>query len=408
MENNELTSAEISRNLSLLKKLMQCGNNIYMWTYSAKGELLSTNCPNLVLNQIFMRSLCHEKMLEHAAVSRLPAAMSAVMGFIWGAAFEYGGDELSLIHVIGPVFSSKYEPSELMKALGQFEIPPEFRPKLSGVLMNISIVPTMQFYRFILMLHCCVTGQQLGRKDIVILRTESDSTDHEPNDLKRNRSRVYMAEQALLNNVRTGDRDYRRELETAGQVSIGVGFSSGVPLEQARISVIVFSSLCTRAAIEGGLSPETAYTVGDRYIQEAGQCRNITGLQTIADRMYDDFITRVHRLRELKGISPQIRACIELLEENPEEDISLSDIASHVNYAEYYLSRKFRQEVGMSISEYSHKVRIERAKILLLTTTLPIYEIAARLHYSSSSHFSDRFLKLTGALPQDYRENNGK
>lgn len=408
MDINKFVEKDIQRNIDLFSQLLQCGSNVYLWKYSPSGELISSNCPHFALSQIFVRSLCKDKLIEHAAVSRLPVTLSAVLGFIWGAAFEYNEDELKHIYVIGPVLGAQYEQSEAMKAFSCIEIPGDYKNKLLNLLMEIPTIPAAQFMRLVLMLHCCVTGQKLGRKDIVPIFTENEQSENTLEDSLRNRSRVYMAEQALLNNVREGNRNYRRDLEVAGQVSSGVGIRSGVATDQSRISVIVFSSLCTRAAIDGGLSPETAYAVGDKYIQEANNAKSITNLQNIADRMYDDFISRVHRLKEINGISPQIRICLELMEENPEESISLADLAARVNYSEYYLSRVFKKETGMSVSEYSHKVRINRAKTLLLATSLPVYDIASKLHYSSSSHFSDRFYRLTGMYPQEYRDSNTK
>ena len=57
---------------------------------------------------------------------------------------------------------------------------------------------------------------------------------------------------------------------------------------------MVFTSLVTRAAMEGGLSPEIAYPVGDAYIQAAEDCRDSAELAVLANAMYHDFIYRVH------------------------------------------------------------------------------------------------------------------
>lgn len=51
-------------------------------------------------------------------------------------------------------------------------------------------------------------------------------------------------------------------------------------------------------------------------------------------------------------------------------------------------------------------VRVERAKLLLTSTDLSVGEIAERLRFSSSSHFSDTFRRLTGMLPQAYRQEH--
>ncbi len=69
-----------------------------------------------------------------------------------------------------------------------------------------------------------------------------------------------------------------------------------------------------------------------------------------------------------------------------------------------YLSRKFKLEVGKSIGDYINDIRIEKAKMLLETTTLSISEIARRLQYCSGTYFGTIFRRLTGKLPSEYRE----
>ena len=63
--------------------------------------------------------------------------------------------------------------------------------------------------------------------------------------------------------------------------------------------------------------------------------------------------------------------------------------------------------MGISINEYVHEVKINRAKILLKTTSKTMIEIAQQLGYSDSSHFSKKFKEKEGLSPISYRNNNG-
>ena len=89
-----------------------------------------------------------------------------------------------------------------------------------------------------------------------------------------------------------------------------------------------------------------------------------------------------------------------------EEPLDLKGLADRVGYTEYYLSRKFKQEMNISIGGYIRQARVERAKVLLTTTDLSIADIAERLQFSSSSHFSDSFRRLVNVLPQAYRREH--
>lgn len=104
------------------------------------------------------------------------------------------------------------------------------------------------------------------------------------------RMQTYITEQALLRMVREGALNYKPILAQAASISGGVGVLSGDTLKRAKISSAVFISLCTRAAIEGGISPEVAYFCGDAYIQDAIDCRTLTDVTFVSHQMYGDFI----------------------------------------------------------------------------------------------------------------------
>lgn len=163
-------------------------------------------------------------------------------------------------------------------------------------------------------------------------------------------------------------------------------------------------SLCTRAAIEGGLTPEQAYSLGDSYIQSAESARTISEVSAVNSAMYEDFVRRVHNGRTNPKLSPQIRACCDYIELNVEEEFSISDLAARTGYTKYYLSRKFEEETGVSLNSYINIARVERAKLLLTITDDGIQEIADRLHFCSRSYFSEAFRKITGTSPAKYRK----
>ena len=85
-------------------------------------------------------------------------------------------------------------------------------------------------------------------------------------------------------------------------------------------------------------------------------------------------------------------------------ELKLKTLSAYVGYSEYHLSRKFRQEMGVSIGAYTKYVRVERAKLLLLSTDMPIAQIGEALHFASPSHFAGSFREVTGMTPQQFRK----
>ena len=120
--------------------------------------------------------------------------------------------------------------------------------------------------------------------------------------------------------------------------------------------------------------------------------------------MFEDLVLRVHKHRTAPQVSPQIHRCREYIELHPEQELKLKTLSAYVGYSEYHLSRKFRQEMGVSIGAYTKYVRVERAKLLLLSTDMPIAQIGEALHFASPSHFAGSFREVTGMTPQQFRK----
>jgi two-component system response regulator YesN len=104
-----------------------------------------------------------------------------------------------------------------------------------------------------------------------------------------------------------------------------------------------------------------------------------------------------------RNSSPVISKAFLYIQEHLHQDITRDDIAALVSRNPAYLSRLFRKETGMSLSEYITQQRIERAKKLLVETDDKISSIAEGLGYVHFSYFAKLFRKLTGYTPQDYR-----
>ncbi|QUL53458.1 response regulator [Paenibacillus tritici] len=86
------------------------------------------------------------------------------------------------------------------------------------------------------------------------------------------------------------------------------------------------------------------------------------------------------------------------------EDLSREEIANHVFLNPDYLTRVFKKETGMAISDYLLNERLKIAKELLEKTEMPISAIATHIGYANFSHFSRTFKKHTNMNPNEYRQ----
>ncbi len=97
------------------------------------------------------------------------------------------------------------------------------------------------------------------------------------------------------------------------------------------------------------------------------------------------------------------RIC-QYIEDHLHEDLSLVRLAEIHYFNPSYLSRFFKQERGINLSEYIDKCRIRRAKELLRNGDLKIREVAASVGYEAAHSFTRFFKKATGMTPQEYRD----
>lgn len=394
------------QNIALFRELLWCEGKLYLWELDPEGQLIGSNCPDeTLLGTAFSVFGCKDTILAHAKEHSTPIAAGTSLGMVWGAVFEERGDEIYRIWMLGPVLYNELSIRQLEQGYALYnrlELSLAWKNQLLDTVQTLPCVPNTVFFRYLAMLHYCANGERLEYQQVASTAMLPEATMIEPNKTT-DRNRVYAAERALLEMVRNGDLNYADALRTSTLLSTGVPVHGRDPLRQAKTSVTVFCTLVCRAAIEGGLSPEAAYSLGDAYIQSCEDAQNITELMQLPLRMYDDFVHRVHKCRTNPSYSRPVQQCIDYIELHLAGHIRAVDLAALVGYGEYYITRRFKQETGYSVNDYLKFARIERAKVLLATTDVPLQQLAEQLGFATRSYLSQCFKQVTGQSPAEYR-----
>ena len=89
------------------------------------------------------------------------------------------------------------------------------------------------------------------------------------------------------------------------------------------------------------------------------------------------------------------------------ENLSLDSISSQFFISNYYLSHKFKDITGFTLTDYIHMTRIRNVQTMLLNTSTPITDISMQCGFTSFSQFNRVFRKLVGMSPSDYRRSKG-
>ena len=181
--------------------------------------------------------------------------------------------------------------------------------------------------------------------------------------------------------------------------------NSSDPLRQMKNTIYVAITLFSRAAIDGGLYPDTAMTLTDRYFQAVEAATTYQEITGITSTMQADFVNRVHKIRQDSSSSKTIRAIREYVDLHKEDEIVLKDLANELGYTEYYLTKKFKKETGVTFKEYLRDVRLDYSKFLLEHSSISVREIAERLRFTSQSYFTMCFKEKYGKTPNQHRKD---
>ncbi|CCQ98661.1 Response regulator containing CheY-like receiver domain and AraC-type DNA-binding domain [[Clostridium] ultunense Esp] len=112
----------------------------------------------------------------------------------------------------------------------------------------------------------------------------------------------------------------------------------------------------------------------------------------------------VNQHPEFEAKSHMIQKVLQIVHDHYKEKLNLSEIASELHINTSYLSRRFREDIGLSFSDYLLKYRIEVAKTLLhKNRDWSMQRIAEEAGFNSQNYFSSAFKKLTGLSPKEYQ-----
>lgn len=108
-------------------------------------------------------------------------------------------------------------------------------------------------------------------------------------------------------------------------------------------------------------------------------------------------------LRRNNAEPPSIARAKQFIAEHHTEDLTLGQVAQAVHTSVFYFCKLFKKATGLHFTEYVSRLRVERARNLLLNPNLRISEIAYEVGFQSLTHFNRVFKKIVGQAPTAYR-----
>lgn len=104
-----------------------------------------------------------------------------------------------------------------------------------------------------------------------------------------------------------------------------------------------------------------------------------------------------------KKVSKVVNDSLDYIDRHCYEEISLKLIADKIYINASYLGQIFKKEIGESFTDYVNKLRMQKAKELLVSTNLKVYEVSERVGFKDSHYFIKIFKKYVGVNPSDIK-----
>ena len=126
--------------------------------------------------------------------------------------------------------------------------------------------------------------------------------------------------------------------------------------------------------------------------------------QFTCDRVRTEKDAQRAPLQYLIGASqPRLVDAVLLMESNIEEPLTLDEVANYVGISRRQLERLFNRYLSRAPSRYYLELRLSRARLLLLQTSIPVIDVAITCGFSTAPHFSKCYSDLYGKPPSSER-----
>lgn len=214
----------------------------------------------------------------------------------------------------------------------------------------------------------------------------------------------YQHEQKKLGSIRAGNLKLLEECQN--EVWPGeIGQLADNPLRQEKNLSIVVISIACRAAIDGGVAPQKAFSMSDVFISNIERMTQVLPIQAAVVEYEREFARAIEQVKHDSEHNRYVERAKEYVAEHIDESIRVVQIGEALGINENYLTGLFHKYEGITLQHYIRKEKVRQAKELLLYSSYSCSEIAALLCFSTQSHFSSAFKREVGMTPAKYRES---
>ncbi|MDD3223580.1 MAG: AraC family transcriptional regulator [Clostridium sp.] len=169
--------------------------------------------------------------------------------------------------------------------------------------------------------------------------------------------------------------------------------------------LIIWNAIYTREIIKNGVSKSALHPLYNKFYDEIQAISTLSELQDLEVSMVTSYFNILINDIEVTD-NFMINKMLQYIHINIENHFSLNKLALDLNISSGYASYCFKKNMNISVMSYVRKIKINRAKNLLLSTDKSILYIGNLLGFYDESHFTKTFKGIVGISPTEYRNSN--
>ena len=316
------------------------------------------------------------------------------------------------VWIVGPFVLQGFEEKKMRAVLASHGVPASYIPSLQ---LYYSAFPMVSNQELVHTVRALIQSLAPGEEEFAFrnLSTEESESGAGPVHARyqarfdyQSIQKRYELENRFLRMIEEGDVDkVQGAFDNMGIASLNNRRYMDAVYSNPEVSLAMVRALSRKAAERGGAPLAEINEITQHSVQTARGLKNEEALIRNLHTMIMGLTQAVRRARlSEEKYSLPIRKAIIFLRQNFSQNISLEEIAEAAGYAPSYLSRQFKAEVGMTVSEVLRKLRCDEAARLLRETGLPVAEISAYVGYPDNNYFVKVFQKDKGMTPGAWRK----
>ena len=318
--------------------------------------------------------------------------------------------------VIGPTRQVSDSTPALRGLASQLDIPTEDMDDFIIAMHQIVHIPLERLMQILCFLNYALNNEKYFLQDYFIddslqeklneAMTRQDADRIFSNNLPEQNillHNTYDLERNIMNMIRKGDSVSLSKL-LKNSSGFNIGMMADHPLRQSKNTFIVIATLASRSAIQGGMDPDDAFTLSDEYIQKCELLNDFYQINNLRYLMMMDFTKRVNQLQEGSQTSQLVAAVTNYINHHISEPITVEAMSKEFFMSRSYLSKRFKAESNITLTDFILSKKTEEAKRLLRYTNNSLTAISLYLGFSSPGHFSRVFRKYVSITPNEYRK----